>query len=141
MNDLRDGFIIQPRKFFKSSDWLEPRTFSKSECWLDCIAMAKFEPCSQTIKYKKINLNRGDFIASVRFLSNRWGFSVGKVKRLLDYFEENNQIERRIEHNITIITVANYDKYQCLSNYVEHKNEHNVNDTGTRPEQNKNKYK
>ncbi len=113
-NNLQKGFTILPRSFYESLVWLEPRTFSKAECWIDLVSMAKFEPCSQIIGYRTINLNRGEFIASSRFLQNRWGFSLGKTKNILKFFEDNNQIDRKVVHKITVIKLINYDKYQKI---------------------------
>ena len=80
------GYIRLSRRFFDTEEWAQPRKFSKAEAWLDLIAMASYADRKVSIddKGRKVELLRGEIIASQRFLAKRWGWGLGSVNRYLD---------------------------------------------------------
>lgn len=114
-----DGFIRLNRKFFKGSYWNQKRTFSLSEAWLDLIFLARFdaEPTYEILPSgREITIKRGELRASLRFLSERWGWGVEKTKRFIDRHIEKHDIERRTEQGESILTLCNYGKYNPMPN-------------------------
>lgn len=113
------GFIKLSRKFFNNAYWNQKRTFSLSEAWLDLIQLARFEERPTDIilpNGREISIERGEIRASLRFLSERWGWGVEKTKKFIDKHIEKQEIERRTEQGESIIKLCNYDSYNSLSN-------------------------
>ena len=101
-----DGFIRLNRKFFTNVYWSQQRTFSLSEAWLDLIQMARFdaEPATKELPNGRlITIKRGEIHAGLRFLSDRWGWSVEKTQRYINKHIKKHEIERRTEHGESII--------------------------------------
>ena len=78
------GYVPYSRKFFASDPfWKEEREYSRAEAWLDLIQSARFEAGVQPIKGGVIELGRGELIASLRYLGQRWKWDKGKVSRFV----------------------------------------------------------
>jgi len=105
-------FIKLARKTFKSDLWLEKRSFSKFEEWLDLIQSANFNDGMRIIDNKMISIEKGELVASYRFLAERWGWTKSKVERFLKKLEQKcSKIRTRTEEGMTVITLLNYDTY------------------------------
>ena len=65
--------------------WEAARTFSECEAWLDLIQSARFDATRLTasIGGREITYGRGQYPASVRFLSKRWRWGEQKLGALL----------------------------------------------------------
>ena len=61
-----------------------------------------------------IKWNRGEVIASIRFLLKRWGWSIGKVTRFLDLLKDEKMITTRVDNGQTIIIITNYNLYNYI---------------------------
>jgi len=125
----KEGYIPLKRRFFNHKFWTEDRVYSKAEAWLDLIQAARFEVSQgkQLIGMKMILWNRGELVASVRYLSVRWKWSLGKVMRFLELLEDEMMITRRQEFGQTIISLLNYDVYNGGKVVTERKTEHLTN--------------
>ena len=113
------GFVRLSRKFFNNPYWKQKRTFSFAEAWLDLIASARFEgePTLDLLPNgREIEIKRGEIRASLRFLSERWGWGVDKTKSFIDRHIEKHEIERRTEHGESIIRLCKYDIYNLATN-------------------------
>lgn len=123
---LMSGFIKLDRNFFKNPFWKENRSYSRAEAWIDLIQMARFEnsPEKILVKNKLITINRGEIRASQRFLSERWGWSLGKVNRFISVLEVEHMVERRVEHSETIVKLLKYNVFNSSND-----NEMNTNGT------------
>lgn len=80
---------------------------------------------------KEITLNPGQGIFSTPSLAEQMGLSVSKVRRILESFESEQQIEQLKTPRGTVITVLNWGKYQQR----EQPNEQLVNNCCTTDEQ------
>ena len=82
--------------------------------WIDMLFMASFEDKKLIEDTHLITIKKGQFIASVAFLCKRWGKSNKTIIKYLKLLEEDEMICREVLHRQTpIITICNYDKYQC----------------------------
>ena len=82
--------------------------------WIDMLFMASFEDKKVIEDTHLITIKKGQFIASVAFLCKRWGKSNKTIIKYLKLLEEDEMICREVLHRKTpIITICNYDKYQC----------------------------
>ena len=111
------GYIPISRRIFKHRFWCEEREYSRFEAWLDLLQSARFEDAKQYIgKYRSVMVKRGQLVASVRFLADRWKWSTKRVINYLSAIEKDGQISRETpkETGITIISITNYDVYNAM---------------------------
>ncbi len=125
------NYLPVNRKLFAHALWNEERSFSKCEAWLWLMAQARFEhtPGTMVIGQKLVRWNRGEVVASLRYLAQAWGWSTGKVALFITMLEEENMIKRRTAGKTlqTIITLCNYATY----NPGKIKNEQQLNSSYT----------
>lgn len=82
--------------------------------WIDMLFLASWEDKKVIEDTHLITIKKGQFIASVAFLCKRWGKSNKTIIKYLKMLEEDEMICREVLHRQTpIITICNYDKYQC----------------------------
>ena len=131
-NNTSSGFVKLSRGFFDHYLWSETRTFSKAEAFLDLIQRASFAEHKQLIDGQLITLERGQQIASVRYLAKRWAWSKGKVERFLDGLAHDQMVNRKTGHGQTILTLCNYDAYNSTRDtYGDTHGDSNGTPTGT----------
>jgi hypothetical protein len=64
--------------------WNEPRVWSRAEAWTHLMTMAAHTAHYKTLPGGRVlHLERGEFVASLRFLGRRWGWNKDKVARFL----------------------------------------------------------
>ena len=108
-----EGYIKLSRKFFSNDMWNEARTFSSCEAWLDLIQSARFEatPRMESIGGREVSYTRGQYPASIRFLSKRWKWSERKVRTFLAFLKRENMITISQEQGMNVITLVKYEEY------------------------------
>lgn len=106
-----EGYIPISRKIFNHPFWKEERVYSFFEAWLDMIRTAKYNAETVLVKGRCLSIPRGDLVASVRYLANRWNWHRGRVERFLKMLKEQDMIKTRTETGISIISILNYDTY------------------------------
>lgn len=108
-----EGYIKLSRKFFSNDMWNEARTFSSCEAWLDLIQSARFEatPRMESIGGREVSYTRGQYPASIRFLSKRWHWTERKVRTFLAFLRRENMITLSKEQGMNIITLVKYNDY------------------------------
>ena len=109
-----EGYIKLSRKFFSNDMWNEARTFSSCEAWLDLIQSARFEatPRMESIGGREVSYTRGQYPASIRFLSKRWKWTERKVRTFLAYLKRENMITLSQEQGLNVITLVKYNEYK-----------------------------
>lgn len=112
------NFLPISRKLFKHGFWLEQRTYSRFEAWLDMLAQARYldAEVQQLIGSAIMRWGRGELIASLRFVSERWGWSRSKADRFMRLLEDEGMITRRAPNGngYVVITICNYDTYNVI---------------------------
>lgn len=108
-----EGYIKLSRKFFSNDMWNEARTFSSCEAWLDLIQSARFEatPRMESIGGREVSYTRGQYPASIRFLSKRWHWTERRVRTFLSYLKRENMITLSQNQGMNIITLVKYNDY------------------------------
>lgn len=106
-----DGWIKISREIKDHWLWQDAE---RLRWWIDMLFMASFEDKKVIEDTHLITIKKGQFIASVAFLCKRWGKSNKTIIKYLKLLEEDEMICREVLHRQTpIITICNYDKYQC----------------------------
>ncbi len=104
-------FITVPRTLFDENAFpAEP--YSRREAFLDLVQMARHKTETIPIKGGVVSVNRGETIVSIRKLSAKWGWSKGKVEKVINEFILQSRIGRRMDGITTIISITNYDVFQ-----------------------------
>lgn len=110
---MEKGYIRLNRSFFDNEIWQATRAFNESEAWLDLIQSARFEPSVITsrIGSYEVTWGRGEYPASIRFLSRKWGRSERWTRTFLSKLKQRGMIDTRDGGGVSIIRLLNYDKY------------------------------
>lgn len=105
------GFIKLARKTFHHYLWNEKRPFSKFEAWLDLLQLAAHCPTKRIIRGHLIEIGRGEIIASLRYLGERWNWKKDKVAAFLTTIEGDQMIRRSTRQQESVVTLCNYEHY------------------------------
>lgn len=108
---MKPGFLTLQRKFFDHWLWTEPRQFSRAEAWLDLLRSAAFADHSRIIRGSLVTVNRGEIVASLRYLGERWGWKKDKVNTFVRLLESATMIRRETRQQETVLILCNYDTY------------------------------
>lgn len=106
------GYIKLYRQIAENPIW-QIKPFSEGQAWVDILCITNYE--KGFIKTKNgeiVPLERGECGYSVLTLSERWGWSRGKVKRFFCLLEKQKMIQQKMHGKHTIINILNFDKYQ-----------------------------
>ena len=110
---MENGFIRISRKFFDNSIWKTARAFSEAEAWIDLIQSARFDGtrtlCS--IGGCQVQVGRGEYPASIRFLSRKWGRPEGWVRGFLNKLKKAGMITVNNTQGVSVVHLTNYEEY------------------------------
>ena len=82
--------------------------------WLDLLLLANWEDNEVMHDGHKFTLKKGQLIASVKFLCDRWHRSKPTIIKFLTLLEQEDMIYRQIIYRQTpILTICNYERYQA----------------------------
>lgn len=113
---MAKGFIELDRGIFSHWLWKERRVYSKAEAWLDIVRSARYgmEPHKDLVNGKLIEVNRGEWCASVRFLAERWRWGKSTVHSFIKLLKKEDMIRTDLRTGENVIIVCNYDTYNRL---------------------------
>lgn len=96
-----------------ASHWLW-QDAERLKWWLDLLFLAAWEDKQVLHDSHLFVLRRGQIIVSISFLSERWGKSHPTIIKFLRLLEGEDMIKRStIYRQTSILTICNYEKYQC----------------------------
>lgn len=111
----RRGFIAVSRAVWDHHAFPE-EPMSQREAWLWMLNEAVWKGCKVRGPHGPIELQRGQFSHSLRFMAKRFGWSVNKLRRVLRGYADEHMLvlENSTATNTAqlVITICNYDKYQ-----------------------------
>jgi hypothetical protein len=128
---IRGGFIAVPRAIFTDTNFaLEP--FTEVQAFLNLVADAGWQPRRVRLARGAVDLQRGQLLASTRFLAERWQWPEPRVRRFLNRIsgrrandaqtasqndaqnetQSDALIDAQPTRDGTIITIRNYDAFQ-----------------------------
>ncbi len=130
MNEKENlGWIKLSRKIRGHWLWERP-TYLK--WWLDLLMLAEWQPRRRLIGSRLVTLQRGQLVASVRYLCERWMYRINEarstsrmirpaestVTRFLRLLEGDGMIVRdtqKMHEGTTLITICNYETYNTFA--------------------------
>jgi len=117
-----DGLFKVDRAIFRHPFFKE-EPFTEREAWLWLIGKARYEEGCIYISETRVDLQRGQLVTSIRFLSTLWKWSKDKTSRYLNRLKTATMIETRSATGSatgqTLITICNYETFQDYSAYRE----------------------
>ena len=108
------GYVKLSRKAYAECPfWNEPRPFSRWEAWEDLIQSAAYKDHRRVVGGQVVDLQRGEILASLRFLAERWGWGLKRVRIFISLLLEMDRIRAQREaQGGTVYLLVNYDAYQ-----------------------------
>ena len=107
-----NGFIKLHRRIQRNLLWDDGEPFCRFKAFVDLLFLAEWKPKKRVIKGCIINAERGQVVASQRFLGERWKWSKNKVMRFLNMLAADQIVDHQTDHGVTVITICNYERYQ-----------------------------
>ena len=111
------AFIRINRKIFDNFLWKENRVYSRFEAWIDLIQLMcyKKEGDEKIINGVVVRFKRSQYPVSYSFLSQRWNWSIHKVRIFINLLKSEKQASTETTNVTTILTLINYDTYNPIS--------------------------
>jgi hypothetical protein len=88
----------------------EPLT--EREAWVWMVMEARYKSGERRVGNIVASLDRGQLVASVRFMAEAWGWTKSRVDRFLKRLENRDMIGTVSGTGINIVTICKYDEYQ-----------------------------
>ena len=133
---MQQGWIKLHRSLLEHFVWTD-KPFNMGAAWVDLVLMANYDKNKVSINGIVVRVERGQIFTSYRFLAERWGWSLGRVKRFIDVLESEEMMTVERSKNGTRLTLVNYSNFQDVQNTNGTPTEHQRNTDGTLTEQNK----
>ena len=107
---MSQGYIRLHRKI--QDCWVWDDKFSRGQAWVDLILLANHKEKKFPFDNEIITIERGQYLTSMRKLSERWKWHRNTVKGFLQLLEKDQMIKLKVATSYTLITIINYDIYQ-----------------------------
>lgn len=89
----------------------EPFTEREAFVWL--IMEASFKPRMKRVGTAEISLERGQLVASFRFMAEAFQWSEARVRRYFQRLKNRRMIDAATDAGINVVTVCKYEDYQA----------------------------
>lgn len=106
------GWIKLYRSIMNHWIWDVREAFCKRAAFVDLLMLVNKEDKEIEFDNKLILVKRGERITSLKYLSERWGWSTTKLNNFLKLLEEDKIISLKKDSRKTLIKVCNYQDYQ-----------------------------
>lgn len=115
-----NGWIKISRELPKHWIWQDAE---RLKWWLDLLLMASWDD-GQSLSggSRLIEIKRGQLVASISFLCQRWHKGHNTVIAFLKMLQEEKMITKKTIGNTTIITICKYNMYQAADNLKDNLN-------------------
>ena len=107
----KSGYILLHKQIMDNCLW-EDKPFARGQAWIDLLLMANFKDGEMFSKGTVIQIKRGQVFRTIKFLSNRWGWSVKKTKGFLKLLENQKMVTLEGLQQGTLITIEKYGLFQ-----------------------------
>lgn len=88
--------------------------------WAWMVERARWKAGHEDVGGVTVQLCRGQFCASYRFLAEAWRWPVAKVQRFIDRCRTDTLIKTALEHGRMVVTICNYDEIQRNGSGEDH---------------------
>lgn len=108
----KKGWIKLHRQLQDCWIWSEKEPFDRRSAWIDLLLLANHADKKILFDGKLITVTKGQYLTSVRKLSERWMWSRPRVNRFLDVLVGDNMIVKESNNHRTLINIVNYRVFQ-----------------------------
>lgn len=109
--DKLGGYILLFKQMQDNWLWTD-KPFARGQAWIDLLLMANFKDGTMVCKGTIVEIGRGQVFRTVKFLSERWGWSIKKTKNFLHLLESQEMVSLEGLPQGTRITIEKYNDYQ-----------------------------
>lgn len=109
----KEGWIKTYRKIQDCWIWQIDKPFDERSAWIDLLLSANHKDVKIPFNGELILVERGQFITSVRKLSEKWKWNKDRVLKFLRLLEKDGMISKNSDRYRTLITIDNYCIYQA----------------------------
>ena len=108
----KEGWIKTYRKIQDCWIWQIDKPFDERSAWIDLLLSANHKDVKIPFNGELILVKRGQFITSIRKLSDKWQWNKDKTLKFLRLLESDKMIKRESDKFRTLVTIENYGIYQ-----------------------------
>ena len=114
------GYVKISRAIFGHSMFKE-EPYTETQAWIWFICGASYKDDTVRVGHLIIDVKRGEYVASIRFLAKKFKWTTSRVKRFLDRLTRGKMVTTKATQGITSINLLNYDEYQFFIQPTTHK--------------------
>lgn len=107
-----NGYILLHRKITESAVWTMSKKYDQRSAWIDLLLMVNHAENEVIINNKPVIVHAGERITSLRYLADRWKWSVNTVRRYLRTLEMLGNVHIDGYSRYTKITIVKWAQYQ-----------------------------
>lgn len=104
------GYIKLYRQIQDNFLWTD-KPFARGQAWVDLLMMANYHDADLIVKGEPVHVPRGTVYRTQQQLADRWGWSVGKVRRFIKILENAKMCTANGTAGGIAITIENYSFY------------------------------
>lgn len=124
-----EGYIKLYRKIIESPVFQNERLL-KAFIW--CLAKATHREREEIVGIKCVKLQKGQFVFGRKKAAQELGFPESTTWRYMKALQSFGILDIKSNSKFSVVTVVNWEKYQCLEVEYEQQNGHEVNKRWTR---------
>ena len=102
-----NGYFPLQRSLLATDFWRTQSRTSPTAALVELFALARYGQRATTVLMgrRRIRVFRGEIVASLRFLADRWKWSVGRVRYFLSKLHDQGVLHLSTRQRITVITL------------------------------------
>jgi hypothetical protein len=89
--------------------------YSRREAWLWLVSEAAWKPHKRRITGRNIELDRGQYVGSLRYIASKWRWNEARVRRFLSALISAEMVDAKTDAGVTVLTIRKYSEYQRVS--------------------------
>ena len=126
-----EGWISIYRQIQDNWIWKSKEPFDKRSAWIDLLLMVNHDKQKVEFDNGFIEVERGQKITSLKQLADRWKWSRHKVSDFLNLLEQDQMLVQVRDTKKTLVSIANYEKYQFKKESTDMSEDIKRNSQGT----------
>jgi hypothetical protein len=127
MSDI--GWVKLYKQTLDSDFWNSIEPFTARSAFIHVLLSANWKDGKIYHDGKTVTIKRGQWLTSIRKLSETFHWGIRRVYRWLDMMEKFGMITRENLKFATLLTVVNYSKYQDYGNATDNANDNTSDNT------------
>jgi hypothetical protein len=124
------GHIKLYRSLLDDPDWYNKKPFDKGKAWVDLLLRADHKQSEVDIQKEVVQVRRGQVFTSKRKLARDWNRDYRTIDSWLNCWKIVGKVQHKSdrdkEHGYTLITINNWDMYQCDENKSTAQSQHKL---------------